>query len=188
MLHDQTPVGYVFQYPEHQFVGRSAIEDVAFGLRRAGWTQEAAGERAHAMLEEFGLGVLAEAHPYTLSHGEQRRLSVAAMLVLGQQVLILDEPTFGQDRRNSDLLLDKLAELAQAGRCIVAITHDMRLVAERAQRVIAMADGMVIFDGSPRDLFANEPILHRARLKPPALWQLAQRLSIEDMLPAVVSV
>ena len=84
------------------------------------------------MLDDFGLLRLGPAHPFTLSHGEQRRLSVASMLVLGQRLLLLDEPTFGQDQRNATMLLDKLEALAAAGRAIVVVSHDMRLVAERA--------------------------------------------------------
>lgn len=171
-------VGYVFQYPEHQFVGRSVLEDVAFGLRRAGQPESEALRHARSMLDQFGLGGLALAHPYSLSHGEQRRLSVAAMLVLGQRGLLLDEPTFGQDRANADLLLDKLAALAMAGQAIVAITHDMRLVAERVERAIAMADGRVVFDGLPAELFANEELLRRAHLRPPPLVEVAQRLGL----------
>ncbi len=172
-------VGYVFQYPEHQFVGRSVLDDVAFGLRRAGVSEPQATERARAMLDDFGLAALAEAHPYSLSHGEQRRLSVAAMLVLDQEILFLDEPTFGQDRRNSDLLLEHLTALAKQGRAIVAISHDMRLVAERAERVVALAEGELIFDGSPRQLFADATTLHRARLAPPPVWQVSVALGLD---------
>jgi energy-coupling factor transport system ATP-binding protein len=174
-------VGYVFQYPEHQFIGRSVLDDVAFGLRRAGVGESQARERAMAMLDEFGLAALAEAHPYSLSHGEQRRLSVAAMLVLDQHVLFLDEPTFGQDRRNSDLLLERLTALAHLGRAIIAITHDMRLVAERADRVVALAEGELIFDGTPRELFADAATLRRARLAPPPVWRLSAALDVANL-------
>jgi energy-coupling factor transport system ATP-binding protein len=100
------------------------------------------------------------------------------MLVLGQRGLLLDEPTFGQDRRNADLLLDKLGALALDGHAIVTITHDMRLVAERAQRAIAMSDGQVIFDGPPAALFADKSLLRRAHLRPPPLFELGQRLGL----------
>src|SRR5258708_36837565 len=100
------------------------------------------------------------------------------MLVLGQRGLFLDEPTFGQDRRNSDLLLDKLVELTADGHAIVAITHDMRLVAERANRVIAMSEGRIIFDGAPGDLFADAALLRNARLRPPPITQVGQRLGL----------
>jgi energy-coupling factor transport system ATP-binding protein len=171
-------VGYVFQYPEHQFVGRSLLEDVALGPRRAGLSEAEANRLAMAMLEQFGLAHLAAAHPYSLSHGEQRRLSVASMLVLGQAGLFLDEPTFGQDRRNAYRLLDQLDGLAAGGKAIVAITHDMRLVAEAAGRVLVMLDGRLRFDGTPQDLFTDRELLERARLSPPPLWELSHSLEL----------
>jgi energy-coupling factor transporter ATP-binding protein EcfA2 len=171
-------VGYVFQYPEHQFVGRSVIDDVAFGLLRAGLPESQALYRAQAMLEEFGLADVALAHPFSISHGEQRRLSVAAMLALGQRGLFLDEPTFGQDRRNAHLLLGKLTALAGAGKAIIAITHDMRLVAEGADRAIAMSDGRIIFDGLPAKLFSDAAVLRQARLRPPPLTEVGQHLAL----------
>jgi energy-coupling factor transport system ATP-binding protein len=171
-------VGYVFQYPEHQFVGQTVLDDVAYGLRRAGVAEKEAVARANAMLDDFGLSRLGPAHPFTLSHGEQRRLSVASMLVLGQRLLLLDEPTFGQDQRNATMLLDKLEALAASGRAIVAVSHDMRLVAERAQRVLVLVDGSLVFDGPPADLFADADLLARARLTPPPLWELSARLGL----------
>jgi energy-coupling factor transporter ATP-binding protein EcfA2 len=174
-------VGYVFQYPEHQFIGGSVLDDVAFGLRRAGVGGSEVKSRALSMLGEFGLLSLAQAHPFSLSHGEQRRLSVAAMLVLEQRGLFLDEPTFGQDRRNFDLLLDKLADLTADGHAIVAITHDMRLVAERANRVIAMADGQVVFDGAPECMFGDGSLLRGARLRPPPITEVSLRLGLPTL-------
>jgi energy-coupling factor transporter ATP-binding protein EcfA2 len=185
-------VGYVFQYPEHQFVGSSVLDDIAFGLRRAGVSETEAKSRAVAMLEEFGLQSLAHVNPFSLSHGEQRRLSVAAMLVLGQRGLFLDEPTFGQDRRNADLLLDKLVELTADYHAIVTITHDMRLVAERANRVIALADGQVVFDGAPDCMFGDGSLLRSARLRPPPITEVSQRLGLPtfwlDIREAVAAV
>jgi energy-coupling factor transport system ATP-binding protein len=140
---------------------------------------------AEAMLDDFGLLRLGPAHPFTLSHGEQRRLSVASMLVLGQRLLLLDEPTFGQDQRNATMLLDKLEALAAEGRAIVAVSHDMRLVAERAHRVLVMVDGALAFDGPPAQLFADDALLERARLVPPPLWDLSRRLGLREPLTHV---
>jgi energy-coupling factor transporter ATP-binding protein EcfA2 len=175
-------VGYVFQYPEHQFVGRTVLDDVAYGPRRAGVPEAEAVRLAEAMLDDFGLLRLGLAHPFTLSHGEQRRLSVASMLVMGQRLLLLDEPTFGQDQRNATMLLDKLEALAAEGRTIVAVGHDMRLVAERARRVLVLIDGTLAFDGPPSELFGDAALLDRARLVPPPLWDLSQRLGLRRPL------
>jgi energy-coupling factor transport system ATP-binding protein len=104
------------------------------------------------------------------------------MLMLGQRVLLLDEPTFGQDQRNATMLLDKLQALADEGRAIVAVSHDMRLVAERAGRVLVLVDGALAFDGPPAALFADAELLRRAHLLPPPLWALSERLGLRAPL------
>lgn len=172
-------IGHVFQNPEHQFLTPTVFDELALGLRLRKKPDAEVRRRVEAMLEEFGLLNLARAHPFTLSHGEKRRLSVATELILGQQILILDEPTFGQDRRNSDLLMDKLASLNQAGRTIIVISHDLRIVAQYAGRVGAMADGQVIFQGSSESLFSDERLMDRCSLSPPPLVALSRRLGGE---------
>ena len=128
------------------------------------------------MLADFGLLPLQAANPFRLSHGEKRRLSVATMLILGQELLVLDEPTIGQDRRNATLLLAICEQLHAAGRTVVMITHDMRLVAEHARTVVALVDGRVAFAGTPVDLFADAALLARAHLEPPPLLELSRHL------------
>jgi energy-coupling factor transport system ATP-binding protein len=175
------PPGYVFQYPEHQFVAATAVEDVAYGPRRRGLTEPQARAQALALLAELGLDRLAEAHPFSLSLGEQRRLSVADMLVLEPKLLILDEPTFGQDRSGAEKLLELMQQVAQAGGAVLAITHDVKLMAQ-SQRVLVLVGGRLTFDGPPRELFDNEAILSAANLAPPPLWQLSARLSLPTRL------
>jgi energy-coupling factor transport system ATP-binding protein len=182
-------VGYVFQNPEHQFVTDSVQEEVAYGLRVKGLDASETNDRAKAMLERFGLLKLAKANPFTLSHGQKRRLSVATMLAAGQRTLILDEPTFGQDQRNADALMSLLRELHAEGRTIIVITHDMALVAEHARRVAVMASGRVIYDGGTAALFEQRDVMEAARLTPPPVARLAHRvpglcgaLTIDDAL------
>src|SRR5258708_24818947 len=107
------------------------------------------------------------------------------MLVLGQRGLFLDEPTFGQDRRNSDLLLDKLADLTADGQAAVAITHDMSLAAERANRVIAMSEGRIVFDGAPDGLDGAVALLRDAALRPPPITQGGQPLGLQPPWPRI---
>jgi len=164
-----TRVAYVFQCPEHQFVAPTAREDLLFGLRAHGVPQGEAERRATEMLERFGLGRLAEANPYSLSHGEKRRLSVATALVTDPDVLLLDEPTFGQDRRNVEEVGALIDARAADGKAVVAITHDLSFVSAHATRVVALADGRVVFDGPTRELFARPDTLERCRLVLPPL-------------------
>jgi len=168
-------VAYVFQYPEHQFVASTVRADLRFGLSACGVAPAEADRRATATLEQFGLARLAEANPYSLSHGEKRRLSVASALVTDPQVLLLDEPTFGQDRRNVDELGALVDERVRAGGTVVVITHDLPFVAAHATRVIALADGRVVFEGAPQELFARADVLTRCRLVLPPLAEAFRR-------------
>ncbi|WP_376795445.1 ABC transporter ATP-binding protein [Thermogemmatispora sp.] len=175
-------VGYVFQNPEHQFITEAVEDEVAYGLRVMGLPAPEVEARTRPLLERFGLLPLARANPFTLSHGEKRRLSVATMLAMGQEILILDEPTFGQDEYNATALLELLWQLHSEGRTVVVITHDMSLVATYAQYVAVMKNGRLLFYGTPAALFAREELVAEARLALPPLAQLARRLGWSDLL------
>jgi energy-coupling factor transporter ATP-binding protein EcfA2/energy-coupling factor transporter transmembrane protein EcfT len=139
-------IGTVFQDPEHQFVARSVREEVEAGPRAIG-TPDAA-DRADALLGEFGLAHLADANPFTLSGGEQRRLAIAAVVAARPPVVVLDEPTSGQDRATWDAVVRHLGALADAGTTIVAVTHDRDLIrALDADEVVLAADGAQRVEG-----------------------------------------
>ena len=181
-------LAYVFQYPEHQFVTGTVQSELLFGLRARGVAPAAAAERALTALERIGLADLAAAHPLSLSHGQKRRLSVATALVTEPDVLLLDEPTFGQDRRYTDELLALLTDLHRSGTTVVVITHDMTLVAEHATRVVALAAGHIVFDGPPAALFARPDLLTRCALRLPPIAQAVQQArELRAALPAVNS-
>lgn len=162
-------LAYVFQYPEHQFLAATAREEVRYGMRVRGVAAAESARRADELLERFGLARLGEAHPQALSHGEKRRLSVATALVTEPDILVLDEPTFGQDRRSTEALLNDLHDLAAQGLGVLLITHDLSLVADEADRVIALAEGRVALDGTTNALFERSDLLSRCGLVlPPA--------------------
>ena len=127
-------IGSVFQNPEHQFVTSRVHDELALGPRRTGAPKSIVDE----LLSRLRLDDLALANPYTLSGGEQRRLSVATALASAPRVLILDEPTFGQDRRTWIELVELLAQLRDEGRAIVAVTHDTDFVAAFADRTLRL--------------------------------------------------
>ena len=132
-------VGTVFQDPEHQFLTGSVRDELMLGPLRSGLDRTAAGRRADELLDRLHLGALAEANPFTLSGGEKRRLSVATALALAPSVLILDEPTFGQDRRTATELLALLAALRDDGRAICFVTHDRDFASALADRTIRLS-------------------------------------------------
>ena len=131
-------VGTVFQDPEHQFLARTVRDELLLGPRRAGLDVAGAHRRADELLERLGLVHLAEANPFTLSGGEKRRLSVATALATAPPLLILDEPTFGQDRRTWGELLHLLAAVRDGGRGIAFVTHDRAFATALADRTLAL--------------------------------------------------
>jgi energy-coupling factor transport system ATP-binding protein len=127
-----TRIGTVFQNPEHQFLAATVRAELAIGPRALGLSQEEISERVDGLLSRLRLDRLAGANPFTLSGGEKRRLSVATVLATAPRVLVLDEPTFGQDSRTWRELVALLAELLEAGSSVVAVTHDADFVAALA--------------------------------------------------------
>lgn len=162
-------VGFVFQNPEHQFIAHTVHDELAHGLRLQHLPDDEVRHRTDAMLERFGLTAKAQAHPFLLSGGQKRRLSVGTALVAGAPVLVLDEPTFGQDRARADELLRLLRELNDDGTTIIVVTHDMQLVAEHADRTVVLSGGRVIAEGATSDVFADEALIESAGLRLPPL-------------------
>ncbi|MEU4422807.1 ABC transporter ATP-binding protein [Actinoplanes sp. NPDC024001] len=131
-------IGSVFQNPEHQFVTSRVADELALGPRRVGRSPDEVRRIVDELLERLRLTKLAAANPYTLSGGEARRLSVATALATAPRLLVLDEPTFGQDRRTWRELVDLLAGLRAEGHGIVAVTHDDAFVRTLADRTVPL--------------------------------------------------
>lgn len=162
-------IGLVFQNPEHQFIAPTVFDELAHGLRLQKLPEDEVRARADDVLRRFGLDDKADVHPFLLSGGQKRRLSVGTALVAGAPVLALDEPTFGQDRARADELLGLLRDLNSDGTTVIVVTHDMQLVTEYAHRTVVVGDGRIIADASTPDVFADETLLRAAGLRPPPL-------------------
>ena len=175
-------VAHIFQVPEKQFVRGTVYDEIAHGLRALGLAEDEVEQRTLDCLRTVRLLERRDASPYVLSHGQKRRLSVAAMVVDEPGVVVLDEPTFGQDYHQARNLMELLRSLAAGGAAVVFITHDMRLVAEYANRTVVLCDGAVAFDGAPEALFASPDVLARARLRPPPVHEISTRLLGEPLL------
>jgi energy-coupling factor transport system ATP-binding protein len=132
-------VGTVFQDPEHQFLTRTVADELDLGPLRRGASAEQARRTTTTLLDRLHLAALAGANPFTLSGGEKRRLSVATALATGPAVLVLDEPTFGQDARTWRELLDLLADLRDDGRALLLVTHDRPFADTLADRSLVLA-------------------------------------------------
>jgi energy-coupling factor transport system ATP-binding protein len=189
-LHEVTrQIGYVFQNPEHQFVEDTVYDELAYSLRVRGVEERVVRERVLEMLETFQLRSLAHRHPFELSQGEKRRLSVATMLIVEPEVLILDEPTLGLDKATASILMEAMRALNEQGRTILFITHDMRLVAEYARSVAVMVAGEVIFQGAVRELFEHADVMAASALLVPPMVALSRRFrEVDPAFPLLTSV
>ncbi|MDR6906301.1 energy-coupling factor transport system ATP-binding protein [Agromyces sp. 3263] len=181
-------IGFVFQNPEHQFVADTVAGELDTGLRFQGVPEAERHDEVERMLRRFDLVEHAGRHPFLLSGGQKRRLSVGTALVAGAPVLALDEPTFGQDRARATELLDLLRTLNGEGTTVLVVTHDLQLVADYATRVAVMRDGRVVGSGTTDEVLAG-PLIEEAGLRHPPLaramrslvrhpeWQTVTRMS-----------
>ncbi|MBD5786065.1 energy-coupling factor ABC transporter ATP-binding protein [Cellulosimicrobium terreum] len=170
-------VGFVFQNPEHQLVTGRVDDELALGLRVRGVPEDEVAARVEEVLVRFGLAALRDQHPSLLSGGQKRRLSVGTAIICRPGVLVLDEPTYGQDRERATELLDLLTSLHRDGTTVLVVSHDMQLVAEHATRVVALADGRVLADGSPSTVLGDDDVLRAAGLRTPPLAQATRALT-----------
>jgi energy-coupling factor transport system ATP-binding protein len=168
-------MGLVFQNPEWQFVANTVSQELEFSLRGKKLSKVEANKQIRQVMEQFGFSD-PEQSPYLLSQGQKRRLSVAAMLLTGQRLLFLDEPTFGQDHANQQQLMQMMQELNSRGVTVVMVTHDMPLVADYASRVLLLLEGRIAYDGSPGELFANADLTKQAALICPEILELTRGL------------
>ena len=179
-------VGYVFQNPDHQFVTDRVWDEVAYGLTVRGYAAEAVRERVDEVLGIVDLARYAERSPFSLSLGERRRLSVATMLVLEPRLLILDEPTIGQDHERAQLLMGLMVRLRERyGTTVLMITHDVRLVAEWADRALVLSQGRLLFDGTPEAMFGDAALLAESGLLTPPVYEISRQMAAADPAGAV---
>jgi energy-coupling factor transport system ATP-binding protein len=160
-------IGYVFQNPEHQFVAETVLDEVRYTLRRQGLGESQATAEARRVLTQYGLASAAHVHPYQLSQGAKRRLSVLTVLAAAPKVLVLDEPTFGQDARTNHALLAEMVRLNERGLTVLMITHDMDAVGQFARSVAIMHEGRIIHSGAVADLPRYHDRLDEAGLELP---------------------
>ena len=174
-------IGYVFQNPDDQIFKYHVIDEVMFGPQNIGMTKEQAREQAVAALKLVGLEQLADENPYDLELAERKLVAIASVLAMDTKVIILDEPTIAQDWKGRKIIQKMIRDLSSQGKTVIAILHDMDFVAESFERVIVMAHGKVLADGTKEEVFAQKDILEQARLDQPYLTKLCQRLGYKKL-------
>ena len=179
-------VGYVFQNPDHQLFKETVEEEVLFGLANIGVRGHAADVRVTSMLERLELDTKRHMHPFRLARGDRQRLAIAAVAVLEPRVLIVDEPTTGQDPVRAREIMDVLRDLNRGkGTTLIVVTHAMDLVAEYAVSIVAMASGTIVLSGPARDVFRQAARSDKPPISPPPIVRLGIKLGL-DPLPLTI--
>ncbi|WP_321823240.1 ABC transporter ATP-binding protein [Pyramidobacter piscolens] len=180
-------VGYCFQNPDHQIFSSIVADELAYGPRNLSWSKEDINRTVHETARLLGIENLLDANPYNLSKGQRQQIAVAAILCMKPDILIVDEPTTGQDPVQSRAMMDMMKFLnEEMGKTIVVITHDMGIAAEYSDRIVAMHMGCIIADGTPREVFAEEEVLRSSNLEAPQITRLFQYCGLSS--PTVVDV
>ena len=174
-------VGYVLQNPNQMISTNMIFDEVALGLRLRNVPEDQIESRVHQALKTCGLYEFRKWPISALSYGQKKRVTIASILVLGPEILVLDEPTAGQDQRNYTEIMEFLDSLQQKGHTIIMITHDMQLMLDYSDRAIVVTDGRIIADLSPAELFTRPDILGQANLKETSIFALANRLGVDPL-------
>jgi len=181
-------VGLVFQNPDHQFFCETVKEEIAFGLRNFGFPREAIKERVKWALALLGLTKYEKSSPFVLSGGEKKRLALASVLAWDPEVLIIDEPTIGQDYAQKEKLRHFIAQLIAKEKAVIIITHDIEFVADCSPRVIVMSRGRIVMDGPAWTVLTNHKQILKAALIPPQVTQVFIKLSDLGMPTGIIGV
>ena len=167
-------VGFLFQNPDRQICCSTVREELLFGFRAQGRADAEAEAKVDAMIERFGFD--GDAEPFLLNRGTRQLLALASIIVMEPPVVVLDEPTTGLDFRECVKVMDVIAELNARGTTVIMVCHDMEVVADYAQRVIAMTAGQVVADGETFAVLRDRDVLARTHLLPPQMVDVSLRL------------
>ncbi len=173
-------IGYVMQNPNQMISKTTVKEEVAWGLRLRGYSQEETEDKLNEILKVCGL------YPYrnwpigSLSYGQKKRVTVSSILVLSPEMIILDEPTAGQDFGHYTEIMEFLKNVNSMGVTIMMVSHDMHLMLEYCERALVLSDGKLIADDKPEKILTNSDIIEKAALKETSLYELALKCSLEE--------
>ncbi|MEM2896745.1 MAG: ABC transporter ATP-binding protein [Candidatus Bathyarchaeia archaeon] len=182
-------VGYIFQNPDHQLFNQTVYDEIAYGPRNLKLPSDEVEERVLKAMETVGLKEEYKLnHPFFLSKGLRQRVAIASILALRPKLIIVDEPTTGQDFKQSIEIMDFLLSLNRLGHTIIIITHDMPIVARYARRTVCMSQARIILDGPTEEVFEEIEVLKKAYIKPPDIILLASSLRRYGYRSGILSV
>jgi energy-coupling factor transport system ATP-binding protein len=173
-------VGYVFQNPDEQLFSRNVGTEVAFGPRNLGYDGDRIQTLVKDALDMTELADKTETNPYDLSATWRKMVALASVISMDTDIVILDEPTTGQDAVNIARIAAVIKTLSERGKTVITITHDIDFCAENFERVIALSQGQILLDGPARDVLGQEEILATTYVDPPQLTRLGKRLGLKE--------
>ena len=174
-------VGFVFQNPDHQLFSETVEDEISFALRNFGFKEDVIENRVTWALNLLGLTQYRKTSPFMLSGGERKRVALASVLAWDPKILILDEPTIGQDYQQKEKLRQFIMQMKTQDRTIIMVTHDVEFVAECNPRVLLMREGKIIADGEAKNILTDPEVLNAASIVPPQIAQIFLELS--DQMP-----
>jgi len=181
-------VGYVFQNPGHQLFARTVGDELAFGPRNLGAARAEIEQRVEEVARALGLEAHLADQPHRLPLPVRKLISIGSVLTMRTPILVLDEPTTGQDHRTVARVGEVIRSVRAAGTTVVVVSHDMALVADLADRLVVLHDGRVVADGTPREVLTDATFADATRLAPPQITQLAAALPGRGGHSAVLSI
>ena len=170
-------VGFVFQNPDNQLFSETVEEEIAFALKNFGFKEEVTKRRVTWALNLLGLAQYRKTSPFMLSGGERKRVALASVLAWDPKILILDEPTIGQDYHQKEKLRQFILQMKTQRKTTIIVTHDVEFVAECNPRVLLMREGRIVADGEAQNVLTNPEILIKASIVPPQIAQIFIQLS-----------
>jgi energy-coupling factor transporter ATP-binding protein EcfA2 len=171
-------VGLSFQNPDDQLFHDSVEAEMRYGPNNLGFSDEEIDESIESALQRMGLDDIRSRNPYDLGVARRKQVAVASVLAMNTPVVVLDEPTGGQDAPGTELLAEVVRELVSDGTMVVVITHDISFVSDTADRVIALGEGEVLLDGAPESVFDDAETLAQTDVTPPVVTQIGNRLDL----------
>lgn len=180
LLKVRQKVGIVFQDPNDQLFAPTVKEDIAFGPMNLGLSYDEVEKRVEDALKMVGMENYENKTPHHLSGGQQKRIAIAGIIAMKPEIMILDEPTAGLDPQGALKIMNLLSELNKEGITIVISTHDVDLISQYVNKIFVMADGEIIGDGTPNEIFSNEDLIKKANLKLPIISELFKVLNIKN--------
>ncbi|WP_342756595.1 energy-coupling factor ABC transporter ATP-binding protein [Kineothrix sedimenti] len=183
-------IGYVFQNPDHQLFNSKVYDEIAYAPRNIGLDEKEVDKRVKEAAATAGVKeALFEEQPVLLMKGLRQRVAIASILSLKPQVIIVDEPTTGQDYKQSLEIMEFLKELNEKhGHTILIITHEMHIVAQYAKRIMVMKKGEIFMDGTPGEVFSQPERLMEGYVKPPMVTRMAQLIDSTGASDGVINI